>query len=421
MTQLLLKKVLRDWVRDKEANGVVQHSAQWHKDKVFTIGGSSIATIQGFNPYSSIYKLIGEKVGLFKFISDIKPQWGNLFEDVIKRVVEYDKNCEVLGEDLFVVGDDENTSYSPDGLAVMAVEDNQMVEEETFVESPTGLQKRIEMVPVNTVRDEIVLVEFKCPQTRIPNGSPPKNYASQVKMGLDLLKLPSVGMLIEGVFRRCTWDQLGNNPAYDRTLVPRSSGKLPIAYGVIGFYYSEEDFQRLLSIDDGNITPGELIRARESLFASYQNHYVEYGDGSNDYLVNDIGDSPVELFVELMHAYDKGIISPWYGQIVFAKQPSVGVAARVDDMDKIDEDIDAFGNFTRSRGCINLGVLPWKLFRLDYHVIRKDDGYLKPWLPKIAEVIKVVRECLDPANVNQKYNILTSYIKDSTGEGFSDQ
>lgn len=440
MNKILLKKKLAEWVQLKEANGITQHSDAWLEAKVYTIGGSSLATIQGKNPYSNIYKLLSEKIGLTHFISDIKPQWGNLFEDVIKRYVEHDRDCEILGEDLYVPGPT-GTAYSPDGLCVLDVDFEYMFEDETYVEMDGVRQKRVEMTVKTITKTVIVLVEFKCPQSRIPSGSCPEYYVPQMKMGLDIFNdIASIGLFIEGVFRRCSWDDLGNNPRFDRTLVPRSSGKLPLAFGIIGFYIDNTKFEEYLEYVRGNpgrLTANALIKMKEQLIANYVDHFVEYGDDSNGYMCNDLGDSPVEIFTQIMNAYDKKIVTPWYGGIAFvdtnmvtnngkateeqmnSKLTQLGTQYTEDSgAHVVNDDMTKYTEFCRANNHINLGILPWKLFRIDYNYIHKEQNYLKPWLPKINEIIDVARKCLDPKNVSTRANIYNSYVNKNSNEGF---
>lgn len=381
---------LEEWIAKNEINGIKQHSDEWHKVRLNAIGGSSMATIQGLNPYSSICKIVSEKIGFTEFISDIKPQWGNLFEDVIKRVVEYQKKCVVYGEDLYILGEP-GTSYSPDGLAVMDIVDTSTVEETTTIDTPDGPKQVIRVIEKRTPAIAIVLLEFKCPYSRIPNGVVPKYYVPQVKMGLDLLGIPSIGLFVEGVFRRCTWEDLGNNPKYDTTLVKASSGKFPQAFGILGFYIDVSKY--------GATADNTSDQKRNKLFSMFTDHYVEYGDETNDYMAQDLGQAPVDLFTIIMDAYNEKILTPWYGGISFADSPL--------DMQN---ELNKYVKFCADGKFLNFGIIPWKLFRIDYNFIQKEVGYVQPWLPKIREIINVVQQCNDPANVDKKYNIYASYM-----------
>lgn len=355
-----LQSQLEDWVNLKSLNGIRQHEAEWYKSKVNTIGGSSIAVFDGKSPFTSFQKLISEKIGLSKFDSNIYPQWGNLFEDVIKRCVEHARDCIVLGEDLYLEGyaGFDGLAYSPDGLAVITVDDE----------------------------PKIALLEFKCPFSRLPAKSAksaPKYYVSQVKMGLQMIDIADTGFLIEGVYRRCTWSDLGYNPTYDLELSPKSVGKLPLAYGILGFYCKDATL------------PLALSRA-----------YNSYYDPSE---CNDLGEAPVDLFKQIMHAYDKKIITPWYGRIVYTDDDPN------DANDIIDADLAVFTKFCNISGYVCLGILPWKLFHLEYTRIERVEGYLEPLIPKITEVLDIVKRCNDPDNAHIKLNIYGSYLEDIYG------
>jgi hypothetical protein len=418
----ILFNLLTEYVNNHSKNGIVQHSEKWLAEKVFTIGGSSLATIQNLNPFSSIAKLISEKIGLTSFNGDIKPQWGNLFEDVIKRYVEYDRNCIILGEDLYIVSDGKykGTSYSPDGIAIMSIPKESM--------SMPNLQFSDDMheqIIIPHTKPIPVLIEFKCPYSRIPSGKVPKYYLPQVKMGLELLNFPELGLFIEGVFRRCSWEQLGDNPDYDKTLVSKSSGKLPLAYGICGFYLNKVKFTEHLSKIHNNKKISELKKLLDKFLLLYKSEYT-YGNNTNNYHSNDLGDMSPEIFTILMEAYDKKILTPWYGKIVATAPPKfadVNTVPYDEHAAKVimDQDLAEYTQFCSEWDLINFGILPWKLFRLDYNYVTKTEDYLLPWMPKITEVIDIVKKCLDPANAERKNEIYYEYInKNSSSNEFSD-
>jgi hypothetical protein len=214
---------LKEYVENLTKNGILQHSEEWLQAKVLTVGGSQIATVLGLNTFGNVPQMIGEKLGIRFFTSDIKVQWGNLFEHLIKLYVEWDKRTKIIGSDIFVPGPP-GTSYSPDGLGAVI----------TLKTESAGSQLVITPVAKR------VLFEFKCPFNRIPDGTVPKYYVPQVLYGLDIIPCLDVGLFVQGVFRRCTWGDLGNNPRYDKTLVAKSAGSgSPLAYGIIGFYFDQ--------------------------------------------------------------------------------------------------------------------------------------------------------------------------------------
>lgn len=379
---LKLHHNLKAWVLEKEQNGIKQHDPAWLAAKINTIGGSSMGTVEGKNPYSSVATLISEKIGVSKFETNIKPQWGNLFEDVIKRYIEHDKKCEILGEDLYVEGPP-GVAYSPDGLAVMEVVECEIVEEES--------DGSVYMVSKKTTKTATVLLEFKCPYSRIPTGTPPPYYVSQVQMGLDVLEPPTIGLLAEALFRKCTWDTLGNSPEFDKSLGQRKTGKNPLAFGVMGFYH------------DGTVPiPPELS-------AAYLEYYAEFGDSANDFTSADLGEAPAELFTLIMSAYDAKVLSPWYGPIIYSG------GAGSDSQYKVAE----FEAFVREKNYINFGIFPWKLFQVYYSYIKKEQNFLARWLPKIREILAVVKSCNEAATDAEKRRIYLRYT--TPPPAFSDE
>lgn len=348
------------------SNGISQHSQIWHDEKQFTIGGSSIASIQGLNPYCDKYQLIRERTGIApnRNFSNISCQWGNLFEELIKIYFEKIYSCTVLGEDLYIPGQNDEdrppiVAYSPDGLAIISRNNSPM----------------------------IVLCEFKCPQSRIPAAGPPKYYVPQVKMGMDLIPMTEIGILVEAVYRRCTWEDLGRSSKYDLTLVPKAlKNPSPIAYGIIGLYYAGAD-----------VDPFACGISWPMLVCKYMEKYGANGDESNDYLTNDLGDSDVELFKMLMDAYSAGVLVPWYG-------PTHIVEQTPEDTVVCNDDLAAFMEFCRVGKYGNFGMIPWKLFQCNSHWIEKTPDYLAPWMDEIRSSIKCIRECNQPnADVNGIY------------------
>jgi hypothetical protein len=392
MSRRILEEQLRIWVENAARNGINQHDPKWYEAKVYTIGGSSLATIQGVNPMGNIYKLITDKIGITQFAGGIAPRWGNLFEDVIKRYVERDRRCTVYGEDLYIEGPP-NTAYSPDGLAVMDVIDTYHIN--------GGAEKGGETLTAPKI--STVLLEFKCPYSRALSGSPPVYYIPQVKMGLDILKIADVGLLVEAVFRRCRWNNLDFTDAYDKALKQRCQGDTPLAIGIIGFYF---DKTTLAAMTD------EMKDALTALYEAYILEFVEAGDASNEFFCNDIGESSPDLFELIMEMFDRKILRVWYGSI--AGRDTVDVAAAMN------ADMAAFTAFCTERNATNYGILPWKLFRVDYHFIQREPDYLARWLPKIDEIINLVRRCNDPANAAMKMIIYSEYVNMIANSGFSD-
>lgn len=340
---------INQWVSERGQNNIVQHSDDWKAAKKYTIGGSSIATIQNKNRYKTMREFLIERV-FGGFESNIKMQWGNLFEELVKQYVEYDLDCKILGEDLYVEGPD-GCAYSPDGITVI---------KRTHEDDP-----------------KIALVEFKCPYSRIPSKNIPDYYVPQIKMGMDLLQIPEIGLFVEAVFRRCAWDQLGDNILYNKDPVDRPARPpLPLAYGFIGFY--------------------STVYTKK----------------------HDIGTMPSDEFEKLMDLYDKKQINVWYSDMAFTKniprpdiyteRTNTGVSELV-GVEVLFQCRDEFEAFCTENKYNNIGMLPYKLFRVYYHLEEKEPEYLSQWVGKIKEVVELLKKCGDAESTREKMEFIDQY------------
>jgi hypothetical protein len=361
---------LRGYI-DSITNGILQHSEEWHAAKKYTIGGSQMSTIQGVNSFGGINELIGSKLG-YNNPTSIHMNWGNLFEDVIKGYCEIIYNTEIMGDNIFIQPENSLISYSPDGLGVIG--------------------------------DKIVLFEFKCPCSRIPASKPPKYYIPQVKTGLEIIPIADYGVLIEAVFRRCKWPQMGLNDNYDTTIVDKKIGTEVLACGFVGFYCDLTELYNMQehAVATNNLSMMEKLGAWCSKLENIDRLYsAEYniGNAQNNYSTNDLGVSSEKLFEALLDGFNTGIIKTWYSKIIIdtsdnavKQRLNVEFATYECLMTAIANagDIDPALN---SHNILNYGILPWKLFHIKQHTIDKTPGYLEPWKEKIAEVINTVKIC----------------------------
>jgi putative phage-type endonuclease len=414
-----LRQILQNYVTDIEKNGILQHTKAWLADKQSLIGGSSIASIMGLNPFSSQYELAKQKVSLIEFDGNIKTQWGNLFEDMIKQYVEFDKECEIIGENIYIRGGP-GTCYSPDGLGIIG--------------------------------DKIVLFEFKCPFNRIPTSRIPVYYTPQVKMGLDIIEITHYGLFAQGVFRRCSYNDLDYNNNYDKILVAKSKGKLPLACGVIGFAFNSCSYAELLERKKSNIVKfnidlmeleagtityvklEKLIFKKEKeynhlenlykeLVKEYNKHFECVGNEENDFAINDLGDCPLELFKLIMGAYDKKILTVNYSKITNFSKSTNPLLIKNKNTDYGDF-MDEFSNLCSKNNDIIYGILPWKLFYINYIEIEKEKDYVKPWIESIKNFNDIVVRADNEIDVSKKMNIISELLDEVSPfeyGGFSDE
>lgn len=316
-------EILENWVNKIEKNGLKQGTDEWLQARQYRIGGSSVSVFTGYNPFKSKVDFALDSLKITKFEPNIKPQWGNLFEDVICSYVEMTLGCEALGTNMFYPDEEGIFAYSPDGLALIK-------------NKTTGEEK-------------ITLLEFKCPYNRIPNGKVPPYYIPQVLMGLDMIKIAEQGLYIEGVFRRCCYGDLRFNSMRDMTLVDvpkRPYKNPPLAIGVIVFYCE--------SLEILNGPNMENLEFSNALMLTYREFSIK----------NDLGILPPRLFIALMHLFDKKIVKVMRGK------PLTQFFQTAKD------DIRSFKTEIEKNGWFPIGVLPWKLFQCDFHYIAKQEGYL---------------------------------------------
>lgn len=385
------------WCQQAAANGIEQHSAKWLATKRFTIGGSSIATVMGLNAFQTLRDMLLTRLGVKKFATDIKPQWGNMLEEVIKREIEHMYQCTVHGEDLYLPGHIYGTSYSPDGFAI--------------------------------IDGNMVLLEFKCPYSRIPSREPPKYYVPQVKMGLELIPQATHGIYAEAVYRRCSWDQLGPNGNFDTTLVEKPAKPIiPISYGFVGFYTTADIVHRtaadiaagrysypappqprqsydIAEYDDDDLAAAQIVQQYTDplQIPGFVSEYGEFVSQSND-----LGESSPPLMRVLMHALDTGRLRAYYSETLREANPQRANIALNRELAKYNEFIDEAGH-------INYGILPWKLLRIAQHRIDREPGYLDPYVGTIAKIVDFIKSCdgLTDCEIIQKVD---DFISELSGE-----
>lgn len=419
--------ILREWERITRANGIFQHAPEWHKARCGVIGGSSMAVITGDCPYRSIADLVYSisqqihkrdanrallsnvithtdtssivscaNVNCTESITSIHSDtmtsiinaggdqvcamstqdthvdvllqtviltierstivapgnefmpaawWGILFEPVAKRHTECLYKCTILGDDLFIRGPP-GTAYSPDGLAVIG--------------------------------NKIVLLEFKCPYSRIPRRSPPAGYVPQVKMGLDLIPIADSGLLMEFVFRRCAWEDMSNGTYCREPAAQIPRGSKPQYCGFVAF----------------------LARDDRPLSDEFRDIYAEMFGGT---AMMDIGPCPRAGLEAVLGEFAAGRLQPWYSKTLpFGTSPE-------DELRRLCAEVDGgrdgcadvvhtlhaadAENVVRIPHVTCIAILPWKLYHIAQHTIMREPGFVAKWQKKIDIILELATQC----------------------------
>jgi hypothetical protein len=111
--------------------------------------------------------------------------------------------------------------------------------------------------------------------------------------------------------------------------------------------------------------------------------------------VEDLGDSSIDRIDDLFkRAVTDKNVSVYYSRVVYGN----------DDNSSIKEDLDKYTGV--------IGILPWKIFKVDYHRIEKEDNYIDKFSDKIKEIIGVVDNCM--RNPDKKLKLINEYIYGTT-------
>lgn len=140
------------------------------------------------------------------------------------------------------------------------------------------------------------------------------------------------------------------------------------------------------------ITPHEKLLYLSSLNAGDVNKYCE---------LSDLGAAQMPLMEILFDAFQRGIICPYYSDVSYTDTPQQrsengsyfpSLTKEEETRDKTLSSVENFISYCAKKNVDAIGVFPWKLFRLDYHRVEKEIGYVNKWKDKISETISIVNE-----------------------------
>jgi len=374
--------------------GMKQRDASWYESMATTVGGSEIAALLGMNPYSSFYKVVQSKITLMSGQSDFEGGvacwWGSLFEDVVAQVVEVDLGAPVCGDDI-CIRDLPGHRNSPDGYVV--------------VKLYNGVDGRDHIWTTNRAehiisRSEIALLEFKCPLSRKPTGTIPRQYKPQVWSGLMVSPIARSGLFVDSVYRKCALADLNGGPEYDTIYHMRDRGSVwegAYALGLIGVYAPRNDAAPHVRYGwkgekwtpaDGDIMADNADAAQAAWFLHMQTFHKAPAATADATPIDvmDLGDVVGATFETVMSLIDRRAFKTRRIPPCF---------------------LDGRGHNLRSNRAIQreiwkmqreappgywlMAVLPWKLFEMNYSPLDRRPGFEAEVLPLIDEVHAIVR------------------------------
>jgi len=379
-------------------SGMTQRGLDWYKQMATTVGGSELAALMGMNPYSKKDDVILSKAlalgGVNSFSGGEACWWGSLFEDTIEAYVAIDLGSPVRGSDICVRAVDGHRN-SPDGYIVARV----------YKASDGSTQLwTTDMTDVVAPAPRILLLEFKCPLSRRPDGKIPRQYKPQVWSGLAVSPVAYSGLFVDAVFRKCALADLGDTPAFDRDYHYKAAERaadaeeddqeLPVAWGLTLVYAPRMGAPLCTRMGwrgaawaagdpDPEAPDADAAQAAWQIYAAATGRQPE---GKRISPV-DLGAAEKRLFVRVLSLIDKRLFRVSRLSPCFAD----GRGACLRDSEDVADAIHA------ARGSAPpdywlLAVLPWKLFDVCYVPLRRRPGFMEEVLPLIQEVHRVAAD-----------------------------
>jgi hypothetical protein len=392
-----LNQLLIDFVQ--LYSGMRQRDARWYTAMGVTVGGSELAAIMGLNPYSTFFDVVASKLvtlagGNSWMGGGEACWWGTLFEDVIGAYVAADLGAPIRGDDI-CIQEFPGHRNSPDGYIVARLYRG--------VGGSLHLWTTAMSPNVPTV-GRILLLEFKCPMSRKPLGKVPRQYVPQVWSGLAVSPVAHFGLYVDAVFRKCGILDLGDTPDYDTSYhhYDRGAWEYPVAWGLIGVYAPQIDAPRRVRLgwrgDEWAAgDPDPDASDADAHQAAWQIHSAYFGICLKNQAseVVDLGDMEVQLFNRTLGLIDRKRFPVTRGAVCFAD----GRGADLHTDQDIGQAIEDFQVGAPADHWL-LGVLPWKLFRVDYVPVCRRPGFMAEVAPLIEDVHRTVMEARaaeDPA------------------------
>lgn len=369
--------------------GMRQHDSSWYASMGMTVGGSEIAALMGMNPYSSFRKVVASKIATLRGQKDwdgggIACHWGTLFEDVIAAIVAADMGGKIVGDDISI-RDRPGHRNSPDGYIVARFY--------------TGVDGELHIWTTNLPRadthERIALLEFKCPLSRTPTGTVPRQYKPQLWSGLMVSPVASLAIFVDSVFRKCALGDLGPTAEYDTNYHRRgpTPATAPFAWGLIEIYAPRLDAPLgcRMGWAGAEWAPGDASseeRDADASVAAWRLHAAYFGTQAENnhatHNVVDFGDASAKLFESMMALVDRGAFT------VRGRERHRFADGRGADLGGV---VEAARRAPPPSYWL-LGVLPWKLFETTYIPVERDNNFEAIAMPLIAEAHQIVADAI---------------------------
>jgi hypothetical protein len=386
-------------------SGVRQRDESWYTAMGTTVGGSEVAALLGCNPYSNIHDVVASKVALLQgrdtWAGGGAPcWWGILFEDLAATYTEIELGGTVRGDEICVQRYPGHRN-SPDGYIVAhsrASAGGEPLDLWTTDKDPSA-----------ACHPRIFLLEFKCPLSRRPDGGVPKQYLPQLWSGLAVSPVAHAGLFVDVVFRKCALADLGPGPEYDREYHRRGPEYgAAVAWGLIGIYAPALDAPRWARIGkparDSGLPPADLAtdawRMRVEAAAAGAVLAPELEEAIMPAGAKTPAKTKAANVIELGSAagplFDRALDAVNRRHFSCHRLTPCLADGRGLDLHTEAAVHAAIARLARAPPphCQLLGVLPWKIFEVNFVPVSRRPTFMEEVGPLIEEVHRRVQEAL---------------------------
>lgn len=358
----------------------IQGGTAWKQRRKKTVGGSELAILLGKNPYTDKLKLMGRKLNVDNSDPGVACWWGTMLEPVSERLVEIECGTKTYGTDIHMNVPEviEGHANSPDGFCTIAVRKNE--------NGTTTLMRGLEDPQVAEDPSKVAviaaLLELKAPYRRVPGGSVPKHYEPQVQSGMAISRdAVSIGLFCEVVYRLCSITELDSTDSYcvnyhkgDFTRKVPAKWDGAIGWGMTAVYAPKTVSKQVSSkavIDLNRIgctAHGFIPTPKER-----EEHTAD---------LSAMADDDPSAFDELMGYIDKKVAKVEHSDIEGMEMPWQQQSAETPTQQ--------FMSTARSKtpeGHWFMGYISWKIMRADYHLVKKQEGFIDEIRPLVSSFI----------------------------------
>ena len=377
---------------ENNKNNPSQKTEEWYEFRKKRIGGSEMHYICNLKPTNITTFINGFLKGKIERKNMFIPQcqFGILFENEINHFTKLKFNTEIYEIGVVQYDKINNISYSPDGVGI--------------------------------IDNKIVLFEFKCPFSRVPDKEIKFDYKCQINTGLNVISMCEKCYYCECEFKKCSLNDLYTYDKFDFNLhnikLNRDFTELYQSYGIVYFYqeteYLDQDFVK-------------SILCKKKMDSEAINVIFEFLI-TNDYDTNyDIGKyNKYWFFNNFLNKLHTGEYKPlYYSDLVKSNKITTEFVEKYSDMlpfnlnrktpnpRLIYELQSIFKAHIKDMRCKIIGFLPWKLYNYNVIIQEKNLNFFDERLKnKISHIGCLLNDISSLNSVKEK----TDYIMNKKPE-----